>query len=1097
MRQILEPRFLFDASIAVTARSTGSFDADRHHSDPQRSPVSLARPVAIAADAADLGLPATDAAPAATSVLFVDPRVSNWRTLAAGTPAGTLVVQIDPSKDGLTQVSDTLAGLANVRSVDFLTYGGAGKISLGATTVDSAALMTHAGEITGWQGHLAEGAQIRFWGCDAGAGAAGAAFVDNVRALTGASVAASTDATGSAALGGNWVLERVVGTIDSTVPFSEAARSAFTSVLDLTTTASVTKPSQNTNFNTPLLLPQFDPALGTLTSVKFTLDGSVSGTSRAENIGTAATLTLNLKADEQLSLPSALGGALVAQVFPLVQATFNAAADDSVLDFGGTSGITIAGQNGTQSTSSAVLTDAPTLAAFTGTGTVSMPFSATGISVTTGSGNVVSFYSTQAGATATVTYTYIPSGPATSPVSGTVWQSFGPAPTTFNPVLDTKLAGVLVTLVSAGTDTLFGTPDDVTQTQNTAVDGTYSFPVVDAGAFKVTMPVSGSNGLPANETLIANPFGNITTSPGLATGTVTGGTPVTGVDFAYELPDTKPVLGNWATGQQILAPGQSAHLSTTAASTAVDTELDRLVTTSTSDYAGSVLTVQRYVGGVLTPSATDSFAGDATLSFSGSNVALGGTTIGTFTQNGGVLTISLGASTTSATVTGLLDHLTYSNAGNSTLALNVTIGATLADGNFYNVPLSVGFTGLQGTGGVLTSDPVFSVFDVAPAGSPYTATFTEPNNTPAIGATITLPAVDPVNLSAPGATLSQVKVTLGGGFVASEDVLAAVTGAATGNITSSYNAATGVLTLTSPGGTATIGQWQAVLASLTYDDTSDRPNTTQRTVTYAVTDNASTTTTWLLGNINVIAANDSPVLNTAIAVTLPIATEDLLAPPSGVAGSLVTTLANATNITDPDQNNVRDALPAGPDGMAVVTADTTLGNWWFSTNNGTTWTKFAGSSLPAISDSNVLHLAADGTTRIYFQPTVADFNGAITPAISFRAWDGKDGAANGSLAALPSDSALGFGFNTAASAYSSAVKVLNVTVAPVNDAPIATGSATLAPTLEDTGNPPGATVTTLFTPSFSDTVDTQQTGINPTGSLANTLAGVAIVGNTT
>ncbi|MCW3027325.1 MAG: outer rane adhesin like protein, partial [Solirubrobacterales bacterium] len=57
----------------------------------------------------------------------------------------------------------------------------------------------------------APGADIEFWGCNVAQGSTGQAFVDTVHTLTGATVGASTDATGAAALGGNWVLEDTTG----------------------------------------------------------------------------------------------------------------------------------------------------------------------------------------------------------------------------------------------------------------------------------------------------------------------------------------------------------------------------------------------------------------------------------------------------------------------------------------------------------------------------------------------------------------------------------------------------------------------------------------------------------------------------------------------------------------------------------------------------------------------------------------------------------------------------------------------------------------------------------------------------------------------
>jgi VCBS repeat-containing protein len=107
-------------------------------------------------------------------------------------------------------------------------------------------------------------------------------------------------------------------------------------------------------------------------------------------------------------------------------------------------------------------------------------------------------------------------------------------------------------------------------------------------------------------------------------------------------------------------------------------------------------------------------------------------------------------------------------------------------------------------------------------------------------------------------TLSYVTITITN-VVASQDVLAFVNtdSAIYGDIAGSYNAATGVLTLTSPGGTATVAQFQAAVRAATYDNTSEEPTTTTRTVQVHAHDGDG------LGgpinfNITVTAQNDSP-----------------------------------------------------------------------------------------------------------------------------------------------------------------------------------------------------------------------------------------------
>jgi hypothetical protein len=66
-------------------------------------------------------------------------------------------------------------------------------------------------------------------------------------------------------------------------------------------------------------------------------------------------------------------------------------------------------------------------------------------------------------------------------------------------------------------------------------------------------------------------------------------------------------------------------------------------------------------------------------------------------------------------------------------------------------------------------------------------------------------------------------------------------------------------------------------------------------------------------------------------------------------------------------------------------------------------------------------------------------------------------------------------------------KQVTITISPVNDAPVASGSATLAAINEDAAAPAGATVSSLFGGNFSDATD-QVAG----GSSANSFAGIAI-----
>jgi large repetitive protein len=317
-----------------------------------------------------------------------------------------------------------------------------------------------------------------------------------------------------------------------------------------------------------------------------------------------------------------------------------------------------------------------------------------------------------------------------------------------------------------------------------------------------------------------------------------------------------------------------------------------------------------------------------------------------------------------------------------------------------------------------------------------------------------------------------------------------------GNIAGSYNAGTGVLTLTSAGHSATAAQWQTALASVQYYDSSDTPSTTNtRTVTSSITDSSANVFSLGTSTITVVSVDDSPILNTGVAVSLPHGTEDAVGAPTGsTAGFLVSSLAGTSlNVTDPDGSSTAAATT----GIAITHADTTEGNWWYTTNNGTTWTQ-----MTAITGSNVLQLVANANTRIYFQPTVANWNGQIANGMTFRAWDQFNPAtpgtpvANGTYADLSAITNYGQNAvnNTTGSAYSIATDTLPLTIDAVNDAPIASGSASL-PSITIGDPPTSATITSLFNDKFNDQKDQQFTVSNTTGSTANTLAGIAITAN--
>jgi len=131
-------------------------------------------------------------------------------------------------------------------------------------------------------------------------------------------------------------------------------------------------------------------------------------------------------------------------------------------------------------------------------------------------------------------------------------------------------------------------------------------------------------------------------------------------------------------------------------------------------------------------------------------------------------------------------------------------------------------------------------------------------------------------------------------------------------------------------------------------------------------------------------------------------------------GTLISDIvALSGNVTDVDNNAVT--------GLALTAVDATNGTWYY-TMDGSTW-----KAVGSVAENNALLLAADAKTRLYFQPK-PNFNGTVTNAIRFRAWDQSSGTA-GSKADTST--------NGDTTAFSREIGTASIIVIAVNDAPVA------------------------------------------------------------
>ncbi|MFC0243784.1 T1SS-143 repeat domain-containing protein [Rhodopseudomonas telluris] len=195
-----------------------------------------------------------------------------------------------------------------------------------------------------------------------------------------------------------------------------------------------------------------------------------------------------------------------------------------------------------------------------------------------------------------------------------------------------------------------------------------------------------------------------------------------------------------------------------------------------------------------------------------------------------------------------------------------------------------------------------------------------------------------------------------------------------------------------------------------------QPGVTSFSYTIRDSHGAESTATVQVNQI-VVPPNSAPVLSGS-GFALGSEAEDA-GPPTGAVGTRVADLVDLPG--NGGHNNVTDANTGAVTGIALTATNTANGIWWFSLDNGASWTQ-----VGSVSNTQALLLAE--SARLYFQPN-ADWNGTVSQAISYRAWDQTSG-----LEGAKVDTSV----NGGTSAFSTQQVDSDLTVTAVNDAPLNT-----------------------------------------------------------
>ncbi len=888
-------------------------------------------------------------------LVIVDTRVTDYETLLAdilnqsGNDRHFSVVILDAEQDGIAQISDALKHYDNLDAVHLITHGESGTLQLGSNRLDAASLSDRASEIGGWARAFTDDADLLLYGCDVASDAKGEAFLVTLSQLTRADVAASSDLTGHAALGGNWVLEYSNGAIESSIALSAAAQANWQGVLVAPTLLETKTPlvilAQQVTVATP-----FTPTGSVGIKVKDLVD-TVDGSGRDNVIDPDG---------------PALGIAII-----------GTNTSNGTLYFSQDNGSSWTQINAVSSSNAFLLPDDATTRLYfqpsqnyTGYITDAVTFkawdqssgSAYNYTDTTSGGMPGAVSSAQKNIAVEITASGLNAAPtASSKDAGETYATNTTLDLTDIIVSDSDSSSVSVTLTLSDTGAGSLTTGTLGATTSTFSFGTWH---AKGSLAEVNALLAGVSYVPT-AAYSSNFNITVSVSDGLAAS-------VTGL---------KLITHNAAPVNVQISAAQDTYINNG----------------STNNYGASTSLVVDRSGG------SDLGNGRALLQFDLSSIPVGATITSASLQmqatvNGSAFNINVYRLTEAwveGNGNGTADAANWTNRLPGTVwtsgpggTFDPTVLATLNTAAIgqHNWDLTslvqAWHTGSTANYGIILGSPDTGTTTVSydsseGATAPRLAiTYTlAPNAAPVVTTSggalaytenATATAIAPsLTVTDDGSNLASATVSISANYANGQDVLGFVN---QNGISGSWNAGTGVLTLT---GSATVANYETALRSVTYANTSEDPSTLARTVSFVVNDGTSSSTA-ATRTINVAAVNDAPVN----------------AVPDTQTTTKNTTLAfsaangNAFLISDVDA------------GSAIVQTTLTVSSGLLNAGAGTTGVVVAGSGTGTVTLTGTIAqinnlLAGNLGGTLSFSP-VANFTGSV--ALTFTTNDQNAGA---------------------------------------------------------------------------------------------------------
>jgi autotransporter passenger strand-loop-strand repeat protein len=163
----------------------------------------------------------------ASEVTFIDPGVSDIRTLLDGMRPGVEPILLDAKSPAIEQIAFALRNRRGLDAVHIIAHGAPGEVSFSAGRLDSENLREHAHHLAAIGGALSHGGKLLLWSCNTALGERGGAFVKRLGEAAGAPVAAATGLVGNISFGGAWQLDRADYPFDIGAPLTASGIDAY------------------------------------------------------------------------------------------------------------------------------------------------------------------------------------------------------------------------------------------------------------------------------------------------------------------------------------------------------------------------------------------------------------------------------------------------------------------------------------------------------------------------------------------------------------------------------------------------------------------------------------------------------------------------------------------------------------------------------------------------------------------------------------------------------------------------------------------------------------------------------------------------------